>query len=127
MKSVWLSTLCLVLLITTWCIYDQYSDRCIHGFTGKVENEIMPAIQLDQWDAATWAIDELLEDWHGYKKVSSFFYDRSLLNETDYLIAKSRYYIRANDVSNSTGELACLIEHLTFLRVNERFHIENVL
>jgi len=127
MKSLLASICCLAVLVTAWAIYDHYSDHKLHGFINEIEDKIIPAVEHDNWGHAESAFEKISDDWHKYKKISAFFFDRKSLNDADYSIAKSKYYIKANDLSNATSELACLKEQLSFLHANERFHIQNIL
>lgn len=126
MKSVWIALLSLGILIATWGIYDTYSDRTLNAFIQQIGDDIIVSVMEEEWESARTSFDRLSGAWNDYKKCAAFFFDRSLLNETDYAIAKAKYFIRAEDVSNASGELGCLIEQLTFLHSNQSIHIENI-
>ena len=60
-------------------------------------------------------------------KRHSFFLDTEEINDTDGAFAKTLMYIKAEDVSNGSGELLALKEQLKFLHENEGIGIENIL
>jgi hypothetical protein len=127
MRALIISVFCRGVLVTGWGAYDIYSDAKIDVYVNEIENNIIFSIEHDDWETAETAFDRLSDDWHKYKKISTFFFDRRILNETDYSIARTKYYIKANDLSNATGELAYLKEQFAFFHSNESFNLENIL
>lgn len=126
MKSFFASLLCLLLLLATWTVYINYSDKEIHEFADAVENSILPDVEYGNWDHAVNKFDQLEKNWHKYRKVACFFFSTDKLNDADYSIARAGYYIKAEDVSNATGELSCLKEQLKFLHENESLTLGNL-
>ena len=114
------------LLIGTWSVFDNYSDNRLHGYIDKIETSIIPEVEAGQWDDASKHFDALSKDWHKYKKPAAFFLDTETINDTDYTIARAKYYIKAKDDSNSAGELSCLKEQMTFLHYNESLAWGNI-
>ena len=49
------------------------------------------------------------------------------INETDTTFAKTLMYIKAKDLSNSSGELLSLKESLKLLHKNEGLSLSNIL
>ncbi|MGN0727451.1 MAG: DUF4363 family protein, partial [Anaerovoracaceae bacterium] len=55
------------------------------------------------------------------------FLDTQTINEIDYSLARPMKYVKAEDVSNSAGELNAIIEQLTFLKKNDEVSAANIL
>ena len=62
----------------------------------QIETTIIPEIEAKNWDDAYAHFEEVSDSWHKYKKTAAFFLDTDAINEADYSIAKSKYYIKAN-------------------------------
>jgi len=117
----------LVSIILIWSFYNNYSDNVLHKYIGEIEDDILVAVVNEDWEAADKSFDELSSEWHKYKKWAAFFFRTAVINEADYSIAKAKHYIKAKDVSNASGELACLKEQLTFMHYNESLKLDNIL
>ena len=126
MRSFWISAVLLLALVVSWGFYNHYSDEVLHGFIGEIEDTIITAVVDEEWKTADERFDKLSKEWHDYKKAAAFFFATSDINDTDYTIARAKYYIKAKDVSNASGELACLKEQLTFLHYNESLRFGNI-
>lgn len=126
MRSLIVSFLCLALLIGTWAVYSNYSDEKIHSYLNEIENQLIVDVMDGNWDRAESHFSTFEDDWHQYKSVACFFFSTDKINETDYSIAKIKYYIKAKDDSNASGELSCLMEQLKFLHGNESINMQNV-
>lgn len=126
MRNFIVSVICLGLLIGAWCIFDNYSDTRLQSYIDQIETAIIPEVEASDWDKAYDDFTAVSDSWHKYKKSAAFFLDTDAINETDYSIARAKYYIKAKDDSNSTGELACLKEQMTFLHYNESLSPGNI-
>ncbi len=58
---------------------------------------------------------------------NGIFLDTQQVNDADSNFAKTLMYIKAKDVSNSSGELLALTEQLRFLHENEGLSLRNIL
>lgn len=119
MRSFIVSLCCLLLLIAAWGCYSSYAEDEINGFRDMIQHSILTDVEAENWTQAESKFEHLESTWHKYKKIAHFFSDTDKLNEIDYSLAKAKYFIKAQDISNSSGELACLNEQLRFLRVDE--------
>ena len=126
MRNFVISLLCMGLLIGIWAFFDSYSNSKIDSYKEELETNIIKTVELGDWDKASHDFDALSQDWHQYKKRAEFFLDTQMINDVDYSIAKAKYYIKAQDVSNSSGELSCLEDQLTFLHYNESLAPGNI-
>ena len=84
------------------------------------------AVEASDWQNSNKKMKKLNKDWHKYKKVAIFFLDTQTINEIDYSMAKSVKYVKAEDVSNSSGELNAMVEQLAFLCTNDEVNWGNV-
>lgn len=127
MKSLLVSFLALLLLIGCWLGFYHYSDRELHQMVSACETEVMPAIESGQWDTAYDMFQDQYENWHKYQKWAYLMLETEKINETDLAFAKTLMYIKARDLSNSSGELLSLEENLRFLHKNEGISLANIL
>lgn len=127
MRDLIISILAVALLIGTWLVFFDYSSDNIDSYTHTIKKEILPAVEDEQWEESKLLIKNLSEDWHKYKKVALLFLDTRAVNEIDYTLARSVKYVKAEDVSNSSGELNAMIEQLKFLKKNDEVSAANIL
>ncbi|WP_027399917.1 DUF4363 family protein [Anaerovorax odorimutans] len=126
MKSLSISTLCLVILIVGWFIFADFADDTLHNLMNYIEDDIITYASNENWEEASKNMEDLNKRWHRYKRIYAFFLSTDDINETDYSIARAIYFIKSEDVSNSTGELNCIKEQLRFLHFNETLTLENI-
>ncbi len=126
MRNFIISIVCLGILVGAWTTFGLYSNQTISGYEHALKDNIITAIEAEDWEKAYQEFQCLSQDWHRYKKAAAFFLDTQLINDADYSIARARRYIKAKDVSNASGELACLKEQLVFLHQNESIAWRNI-
>ena len=127
MRDLIISIVAVALLIGTWLVFFDYSSDNIDSYTYIIKKEILPALEAEQWEESKQLIKSLNKDWHKYKKVALLFLDTQTVNEIDYTLARSIKYVKAEDVSNSSGELNAMIEQLKFLKKNDEVSAANIL
>ncbi|MCI6854557.1 MAG: DUF4363 family protein [Firmicutes bacterium] len=127
MRDLIISIVAVALLIGTWLVFFDYSSDNIDSYTYTIKKEILPAVEAEQWEESKQLIKSLNKDWHKYKKVALLFLDTQTVNEIDYTLARSIKYVKAEDVSNSSGELNAMIEQLKFLKKNDEVSAANIL
>lgn len=127
MRDLIISIVAVALLIGTWLVFFDYSSDNIDSYTHTIKKEILPAVEAEQWEESEQLMKNLNEDWHKYKKVALLFLDTQTVNEIDYTLARSIKYVKAEDVSNSSGELNAMIEQLKFLKKNDEVSAANIL
>ena len=126
MKDLLIAALTIVLLIGGWLSFIHYADSQSKGFQKEIEKKIIPEITAENWKVTEKRLERLDEDWHKFRKISLFFLDTHTINEIDFGLAKSIEYAHAQDISNSTGELAAMVEQLSFLTENKSLSLQNV-
>ncbi len=115
------------LLIGSWLVFFSYSSKNIDAYTEFLKDEILPAVEAENWEESNSLMKKLDDDWHKYKKTALLFLDTQTINEIDYSLARAEKYVKAEDVSNSSGELNSMIEQLTFLKQNDEVTFANIL
>lgn len=126
MKALVTALVSIAILVTSWGIFVNYSDKSIHRMMNSIEDDILVSVYAENWDKAEEQISALSKKWHKNKKVYSYFFNTIDLNETDYSIARAKSYIDAKNVSLSVGELSCIKEQLGFLHLNELASADNI-
>lgn len=126
MKSFIISIICIALLLGSSIFFESYSDKALHEMATHIENTLLIEIESEDWDIASKELDVLKEEWENYRKKAIFFLSRISLNEASYAIEKAERYVKAKDVSNSSGELAYLKEFILDLHSDESFNVSNI-
>ncbi len=126
MRALIISILSIVVLITSWSIFVNYSDKNIHKLMNAIEDDILISVYAEDWDKAEDQLNDLSKKWHKQKKVYSFFFNTMDINDADFSIARAKNYIYAKDVPLASGELNCVKEQLGFLHLNELITLDNV-
>ena len=127
MRAFLISITLLLTVSALWCGFDLYSDAALTDFTDRIHTEILPSVEQEDWPSAVSDFSVLGENWETYRRRAAFFLGTGDLNEISEEIAKTARYIKAQDVSNASGELACLADMLLFLHQNESVTPANIL
>lgn len=127
MRALITSTLALVILISSWGLFFNYSEKTLNDIIQECEETVMPAMEDGEWKTAYDSFRTLNHKWHKYRKSALFFLDTQDVSEADSNFAKTLMYIKAKDLSNSSGELLALREQLKFLHENEGIYLRNIL
>ena len=104
----------------------NYADENIHDLTRSIEDDIMVSVSAEDWVKAEEQFKDLSDRWHKQKKIYSFFFYTSAINDTDFSISRAKGYIKTKDASLASGELYCIKEQLAFLHLNELITLDNV-
>lgn len=126
MRNFIVSIICLGLLIAVWSVFDFYSIQKIEEYQSRLDHTIIKTVESENWEKAHSDFEQFIVDWKHYKKRAAFFLDTQSLNETEYTIARAKYYMKAKDVSNTSGELASLSKQLLALHENEALSVKNI-
>lgn len=127
MRSLIISIVSLSLFIVSWQLFASYSDSELEVLTGSFDDTVMNAVTDERWSEAEDSFTSCYDRWHSYKKYALYFLDTKEVNEADSGFARALMYIKAKDVSNSSGELLALREQLKLLRDNEELSLANIL
>lgn len=125
MKALIVSFISIAVIIASWGIFVNYSDKNIHKLMNAIEDDILISVYAEDWDRAEEQFNDMAGKWHKQKKIYSFFFNTMDINETDYSIARAKNYIYARDLPLAAGELNCVQEQLKFLHLNELITLDN--
>ncbi len=127
MRALVISLLTLGLLIGGWLWFYQYSVSTLHSIVSACEEDVMSAIEDDRWEDAYNSFATQYQAWRRYEKRALLMLETDKINEVNMNFAKTLMYIKAKDLSNSSGELLALEEALKQLHKNESLSLENIL
>ncbi len=125
MRDLIISAAIMIVLIGSWLIFDSYSEEQLADFSSILE-EIIPAVEDGDWDESLSMISDFSDRWHEYRKKALLFLETEEVNEIDYCLAKSEKYIKAEDISNSSGELNSLAEQIIFMYEKQDINAANI-
>lgn len=125
MRDLIVSAAIMIVLIGSWLIFDSYSEEQLADFSSILE-EIIPAVEDGDWDESLSMISDFSDRWHEYRKKALLFLETEEVNEIDYCLAKSEKYIKAEDISNSSGELNSLAEQIIFMYEKQDINAANI-
>ena len=127
MKNLIISIICLLILTVPWGIYHNYSNRTINEFKTIIDQQVIPFAEMGDWDNAEKSFKKIIKPWNRYKKISAYFINTDIVNDTDCRIRKILYYIKTRDPYNSIAEAADLQYRLDYLHNNEHPSPDNLL
>ena len=119
MRDLIISTICMLIIIIPWGFYDKFATDTVENYKSIIKEEILPAIEDDEWDTAEKRFAFIAKDWDRYKKTSAFFIDTQSVNEVDCYVSRAYYYIKLRNQSNAAAETAFLEYRFDFLHANE--------
>ena len=126
MRDLIISIICMLILIVPWGIYDRFSTDTVGEYKKTISEEIIPAIENDDWETAEKRFSFIAKDWDRYKKISAFFIDTESVNEVDSYVSKAYYYIKLRDPANAAAESSFLQYRFDFLYENELPNMGNI-
>lgn len=126
MRALIISIISIAVLLAGWGVFVNYSDKTIHKMMNTIQDDILVNVSVQDWRRAEKQFDDLSDKWHKQKKIYTFFFNTKEINDTDYSIAKAKYYIKQKNAALSSGELNCIREQLKFLHLNELITADNV-
>ncbi len=127
MRSLWISILSLALVLSIFGVFHVKSQKELARMTTQCQGAIMDAVESEDWTTAGDSFGREYQRWQDYRKTALFFLDTDAINQADQSFAKTLKYIKAEDVSNSSGELLALSRQLTALHQNESVTLQNIL
>lgn len=127
MRTLITSILTLSILISIWCFFFYDSRTTIKNMVIDCGTDIMSDIESEQWESANKSITTQYNLWKQYRKKALFFLNSEDINEIDCTFARTAFYIKSQDLSNSTGELCALMTQLDFLIEKENITPQNIL
>lgn len=127
MRDLIISIACMLVLIIPWGIYSRYSVDITDSYNQIIDNELLPAITVQNWDKAEKEFNSVVSLWENHKKASAYFCSTESINDIDGTMKKAGYYLKMHDKSNTSGEIAYLRCKLNFIYNNESMTFSNIL
>lgn len=127
MKNLIASAVIMTILIGGWLFFDSYSEGQLSDFSSSIIDEIIPDVEEEKWEEATKTLSVLSDRWRRYKQNALLFLDTDEISEIDYSLAKAGKYVKAEDISNASGELSSLAEQLRFIHEQQDISAANIL
>jgi len=116
MKDFIITSLMLLLLFGSWLGFLYYSGQQIESLTYDIEDNILPAIESENWQKSSSLMQDFQARWKRFQKISLYFGSTGPLNEIDISVSRTIKYVQAEDLSNSSGELQAAKKQLSALR-----------
>lgn len=126
MRDLIISVACMLILLIPWGIYSNYSTGITSSYNQIIDNQLLPAVTEENWSKAEKEFATVTSLWENHKKISSYFCSTESINEIDSIIKKSDYYLKMQDKSNTSGEVAYLRCKLNFIYNNESMTLSNI-
>ena len=126
MRNFIISLICLLILIFTWIGFSFYSSNAIAMIQEQTDVLISDSIRAADWTSAETEYGKLCSMWNQYKKAGSIFLDTRDINEIDSVLEKAYFYMKAHDISNSSGEFSYLKDKFGFIHQNETITFSNI-
>lgn len=127
MRALVISILSLGLLIISWFYFYHYSYQTLNQLIFTCENEITPAIEEEDWQSAYQISSNQYKQWQHYQNLALYVLETDAINKTNESFIKTMMYIKAEDYSNSSGELLSLQASLKNLYESEAIKLKNIL
>lgn len=127
MRSLITAALTLFLFISGWQVFLFYAEGQTDRIVQSFESQVMPALEAGDWKEAEKTFCDAEEKWKNYTRRAHYFLDNTEVNDADKAFGRTLMYIKAEDLSNSSGELLSLKRQLTFLCNNEKTTLQNIL
>ena len=93
MRDLIISAAIMIVLIGGWLIFDSYSENHLSDFADYIIDDIIPAVEEENWEESIAMIADFSDDWHEYRKKALMFLDTDEINEIDFCLAKAEKYI----------------------------------
>ncbi len=126
MRNFIISTISLLVILCLWRGFSLYSYKTTHPRPVQAQELIVSSINKKDWDSAEENYRQLLQMWDKYKRKASLFLDSKDINEIDSTMGKAYLYMKAKDVSNSSGEFSYLKDKFKLLYTNDSILLSNI-
>ncbi len=126
MKHLLISLSIVLIMISSWVCFDIYSVQEINKINNNINVKLISSIENEQWDTSLNLMKESHEMWLDYRKIAMMFLENDSIREIDMAMSKVTEYIKAEDVSNSSGELSYISQLLSAIDQQERLTMANI-
>ncbi len=126
MKPLLLSFCTLLLLVSIWGGFINYSTQILGNLSHQLSSEVYQPVSKENWEEARQEMDRWKALWHKNKTLFYTLSGHSVARETDLAIARASEYIRNQAQTEALAELAVVEELFISIRQGEAFSIDNL-
>ena len=126
MRNFIISLICTLAVLAAWGGFHSYSAEMTDDLQAKSNELIFSSIEKEDWISAEEDYMELSQLWHRYRRPASVFLDARDINEIDSIMDKAYLYMKAEDVSNSSGEFCYLKDKFKALSESDTVSLANI-
>lgn len=127
MRSVIISTSCVVVLILTWGFFYFFSGEILTDFSRELSGPLYSYISDENWEAAEESMDGLAKSWESNKALFYTLSSHAVVRETDVSLARLKEFILNKEVSDAHAEIGAISELFLSIRQGEAFTVDNIL
>lgn len=126
MRNFIVSLIFITIVFCLWAGFSLYSSKMTDALQAQSQELIASSINKGDWDSAEEDYKQLSRMWHKYKKTASIFLDSKDINDIDSTMDKAYLYMKAEDISNSSGEFSYIKDKFKFLYTNDTLSFSNI-
>lgn len=125
MKSLFISTLVVIVLITSWIIIYNFIDESVTDINSSLT--IMEAKVHDaNWDSTSSIYKTIDKKWEKTKKVLMLILDHEEMEKINLTLRKIEKFISIEDKSLTLGEIATLKYLFSHVEEKESLSLKNI-
>lgn len=126
MRNFIISLICLLVTLCSWTAFSVYSAKTTDVLQAQSHHLVYSSINNGDWTSAEKDYLRLSKTWNKYKSAAVFFLDSREINEIECTMDKAYLYMKAQDISNSSGEFSSLKDKFKFLHQNDSVTLSNI-
>lgn len=127
MKPLVISSVCIVLLVTTWGLFIQYTSNTLEDMSADLIRSVYQPASEEKWSDAASGMARITEKWHKHKIVFYMLSNHGVVREADISIARAQEFIKNEERSDSLAELSVINELFLSIQQGEAFTVDNLL
>lgn len=125
MKSLFISTLVVIVLITSWIIIYNFIDESVTDINSSLT--IMEAkVHDSNWDSTSSIYKTIDKKWEETKKVLMLILDHEEMEKINLTLRKIEKFISIEDKSLTLGEIATLKYLFSHVEEKESLSLKNI-
>ena len=127
MKPLVISSICIVLLVTTWGLFIYYTSETLDDMSAELIRSVYEPAADEDWPEAASGMAHVAKKWHKHKIVFYMLSNHGVVRETDISIARAQEFIKNEERSDSLAELSVINELFLSIQQGEAFTVDNLL
>ncbi len=127
MKSLIISTICVLTIVFGWMVFMNHSESAINQLVYQLDVEVYSPVSTENWSRTDAGFQELYNQWQQHRKLYALFADHAILIDIDITFSQAMAFIQARSHDQVMGELAALREQFYILIVSDSLTVANVI